>query len=252
MVEPTLMNQTIDAFWGGVIKGDGRVTEYDLIRALEAMGARPVEMLDAIVRAQHLGRGFTAAIASDLVATLPGCGIEVATHLRESYGIHPVSMLFGTPFADLADRLEAIGLASFPARWLEREGWVKGLETLPGHPLNLVGVATWPIGTFIFHGRPGARIALPGLDVDSDLDLRDCDLFGFSDRVGDLHLGGTIRGGSVDVVGLSMTEGPTDLGGMQALRSSHHTHVLSADGAEDELRLPRFAPERVEFVHLTQ
>lgn len=252
MVDPTQMKQTVHAFWGGVVKGDGRITEYDLIQTLTAMGARPIEILDAIVETEHLSRGYTAAIASDLAVTLPGCGHEVATYLQQHYGIHPVSMVFGTPHEDLSDLLAALGLADLPVRWLKDGEWVKGLETSPGHPLNLVGMATWPIGTFRFHGRSDARIFLPGLHVDSGLDLRDCDLFGFSDLVDGLHLSGKIRGGSVEVVGSSVTEGPTDLSDMQALRSSHHTHLLSPNGTEAELLLPRFAPERMEFVRWAQ
>ena len=252
MVDPTQMKQTIHAFWGGVVEGDGRISEYDLIRTLTAMGARPNEILDAIVETEHLSRGYTAAIASDLAVTLPGCGSEVASHLQQHYGLHPAAMVFGTPYDDHSKLVAALGLADLPVRWLNDGDWVKGLETLAGQPLNLVGMATWPIGTFRFYGRPDARIFLPGLDVDSGLDLKDCDLFGFSDLVDGLHLSGKIRGGAIKVVGSSVTEGPTDLSDMQLLRSSHHTHILSGGGTEAELQLPHIAPERVEFIRLAQ
>lgn len=90
MVEPTQLRQTIRAFWCGMIKGDGRITEYDLIKTLSAMGARPSEILDAILETEHLSRGFAAAIASDIADTLPGFGLQVATHLQARAGGHRV------------------------------------------------------------------------------------------------------------------------------------------------------------------
>jgi hypothetical protein len=120
-----------------------------------------------------------------------------------------------------------------------------GLETLPWQPLALVGLAIWRAATL--HGRPDARLFLPGIYVDADLDLKDCDLFGFSDSVSLVHLQGRIRGGRIEAI-LSVTEGPTDLSAMQGLVSSHHTHILSDAGAEGELCLPRFAPRKIDFV----
>jgi hypothetical protein len=246
------LKQTILNTWGEVAAVERRHTEYDLIRELGGQGAKPVDLLDAFAEVLHLSRGYTAAIAQDLVATLPGCGADVASHLRERFGIHPASTVFGTPVAGLPRLLLELGLDELPVRWLNDGVWVWGLETLPGRSLALPGLATWSIGTFTFHGRPDARLFLPGLDVDSDLDLRDCDLFSFSDSVGSLRLSGQIRGGSLQVVGLSLTEGPTDLSEMLALSSWHHTHILSAQGTEAELRLPRFGPKRLAFFRVTQ
>lgn len=239
------MTKTIEAFWGGVLKGDGKVTEYDLIRTLHAMGGSPVEILDAIVEVEHLARDYTAAIASDLAVTLPDCGREVATHLQTHYGIHPASMLFGTDREGLPELLAELGLAELPVRWLNEGPWVMGLETLPGQSLVLVGLAIWRPATL--HGRPDATLFLPGIYVDADLDLKDCDLFGFSESVSQVRLQGRICGGRIETT-LSVTEGPTDLSAMQGLVSSHHTHILSDAGAEGELHLPCFAPRKIDFV----
>ncbi len=234
-----------------LFSGGGSLTDGDLIRALSAMGASPVEVLDATVQVGQLSRGFTAAMASSLGSTLPECSGTVAAHLERRYGINPVSMVFGTAFEDLPETLEALGLTNLPVRWLQEEDWVKGLETLPGLPLDLVGVATWFKGTFSFHGQPDARLFLPGLSADSDLDLRDCDLFGFNEEVTRVRLAGQIRGGVIDA-GFSVTQGPTDLRDMIGLHSSHHTHILSDHGTEEELRLPRIAPKQLEFIRGTQ
>jgi hypothetical protein len=239
------MRKTIEAFWDEVIKGDGKITEYDLIRALHAMGARAVEILDAIVKGTHIARDFTAALASDLAVALPGCGGEVAAHLQTRYGIHPASMLFGTNQESLPGLLAELGLNGLPVRWLNDGPWVSGLETLPREPLILVGLAIWRPATL--HGRADARLSLPGIYVDADLDLKDCDLFGFSDSVCMVRLEGQIRGGRIEA-SMSLTEGATDLSDMQGLVSGHHTHILSDQGTEGELRLPRFAPRKVDFV----
>jgi hypothetical protein len=188
------MTKTIEAFWGGILKGHANVTECDLIRTLHAMGANPNQILDAVVAAEHLARGYTAAFASDLAVTLPDCGREVATHLQTHYGIHPASMLFGTDRERLPELLAKLGLAELPVRWLNDGPWVMGLETLPGRSLVLVGMAIWRPATL--HGRPDATLFLPGIYVDADLDLKDCDLFGFSDSVSLVHLQGRIRGGA--------------------------------------------------------
>lgn len=252
MIETSQMKPMILASWREVIAADRKFTEYDLIRQFASQGARAVDILDAFAEALNLDRGYISAIAQDLVSEVQGCGGEVAAHLQKHYGIHPASMVFGTGVDSLPRLLSELGLAELPLRWLDDSGWVWGLETLPGQSIELVGIATWGIGTFSFFGQPDARLYLPGLDVDSGLILRDCDLFSFDNIVGSLRLSGQIRGGRVKVVGSSVTEGPTDLSEMLALISSHHTHILSEQGTEAELRLPRFPPERVEFVRTLQ
>ena len=88
MNNPSNLKPAILAFMKVLFGGDGSITGGDPMRALNIMGASPVEVLDATRCAGLFSRGYTAVMASSLGSTLPEFSGTVVAHLEKHFAPH--------------------------------------------------------------------------------------------------------------------------------------------------------------------